>query len=272
MTKIHIYYFSGTGNTAWVARRLAEQLNSLGNRVVATSCEEIAAADVDPAACDVLGIAFPVSASFAPPVFREFLQGLPPCPGKPLFAITSAGYAAGDTAWYAVKPLQVKGYEPFLLANVVVANNFYIPPMDFLPVTPPDKMPRQLEKAGHKIAHLADLIHRRERHIEGADPLGRLMGIGQRWGYDTFESHLLGTLFADETCTGCGWCARHCPVDNIEITEARVSFSDHCILCMRCYSFCPASAIQATDKTRDTAKYRRYQGPEGKPYPFQGTR
>ena len=40
-------------------------------------------------------------------------------------------------------------------------------------------------------------------------------------------------------------------------------FENRCILCMRCYNFCPNKAIQMTKKTKDTRKYIRYKGPEG---------
>jgi ferredoxin/flavodoxin len=266
--KISLYYFSGTGNTAWMAQRLAEHLTGLGDQVTAASCEDVPASSVDPAACDVIGIAFPVHGSFAPAVFRDFLDGLPPGEGKPLFAVTTAGYAAGDTAWYAVRPLRDKGYEPFLLSNVLMGNNFYVPPMDFLPVTPPEKMPQKLAKARRKIAALAELVHRRKSRVEGADPLGRLLGIGQRWSMQ-FESLVFKDFFADENCTRCGWCVRHCPANNVEMNGAGVKFLDGCIHCMRCYSFCPVRAIQVTEKTKH-AKYRRYRGPEGKPYPKGG--
>ncbi len=264
--KVNIYYFSGTGNTAWVVSRLVERLVELGDEVTALSCEDVSASTIDPAACDVMGIAFPVHASFAPAVFRDFLDEMPPGEGKALFAVTTAGYAAGDTAWYAVKPLQAKGYEPFLLSNVLMGNNFYIPPMDLFPVTPPKKMPQKLEKARRKIADLAKLVHRREPRVEGDGPLGRLLGISQRWSMQ-FESLVFKDFFADENCTQCGWCARHCPVNNIEMNGAGVKFLGDCVYCMRCYSFCPTRAIQAAEKTKNVEKYHRFQGPEGKRYP-----
>jgi ferredoxin/flavodoxin len=266
--RIEIIYFSGTGNTAWVVRRLAEHLTALGDQVTATSCEQLPASDVDPEANDVIGIAYPVHASFAPALVRDLIAGLPPAPGTPLFAVTTAGYAAGDTAWYASKPLQAKGYEPFVLANVLVANNLRLPVLSPLPIPTPEEMADKLARASAKVERLAGRIHRRERHIEGAGLLGRLLGISQRVSVAPFEALAFKGFFADETCTRCGWCVRHCPVENITMTGDGIAFLDHCMLCMRCYSFCPRHAIQSTDSTKDTTRYPRYQGPEGKPYPL----
>jgi ferredoxin/flavodoxin len=266
--KINVYYFSGTGNTAWVVKRLAERLTELGDAVVATSCERVVGSDVDPAACDVMGIAFPVYASFAPSLVRDFIAGLPPAAGKPLFAVTTAGYAAGDTAWYAVGPLRAKGYGPFVLANVLVANNLRLPVLLPLPIPSPEEMVGKLERACGKVDRLAGWIHRRERHVEGVGLFGRLLGVSQRLSVGPFEALAFQGFFADETCTRCGWCVGHCPVQNIEMTDDGVGFLDRCMLCMRCYSFCPRQAIQSTEKTKDTERYRRYPGPEGRPYPL----
>jgi ferredoxin/flavodoxin len=266
--KIAIYYFSGTGNTAWVVRRLVDRLSELGDEVVAASCERVAPSDIALTACDVMGIAFPVYASFAPALVRDFIAGLPPAAGKPLFAVTTAGYAAGDTAWYTVRPLRARGYEPFVLVNVLVANNLRLPILSPLPIPSPEEMVDKLEQAFRKVARLAGWIHRRERHVEGAGLFGRLLGVSQRLSVQPFEALAFQGFFADETCTHCGWCVDHCPVHNIKMTDSGVEFLDHCMLCMRCYSFCPSHAIQSTEKTKNAEWYRRYPGPEGKPYPL----
>jgi ferredoxin/flavodoxin len=264
--RISIVHFSGTGNTAWVVDRLVERLTALGDEVTATSCERAAAADVDPEACDVLGIAFPVHASFAPAPMRDWIAQLRPASGKPLFAVTTAGYAAGDTAWYAVQPLRARGYEPFVLANVLVANNLRLPVLSPVPIPSLEDMGLKLARASLKVERLAGWIHRRERHVEGVGLWGRLLGVSQRLGAEPFKALAFQGFFADESCTRCGWCVAHCPVGNIEMTATDVAFLDRCILCTRCYSFCPTYAIQSTKKTKDTRRFRRYAGPEGKSY------
>lgn len=269
--RLQIYTFSGTGNTAWVVDRLAERLTVLGDEVAASSIEHVAAAAVDPAACDALGIAFPVHASFPPAPMQAFIAELPPAKGKPLFAVTTAGYAAGDTAWHAVQPLRAKGYRPFVLANVLVANNLRLPFLSPLPIPSREEISAKLERAADKIRRLAGWIHRRERHVEGAGLPGRLLGVVQRASVEPLEALAFRGFYADESCTRCGWCVRHCPVQNIKMAEeaaavGEVRFLDRCILCMRCYSFCPVQAIQSTGRTKDLERYPRYPGPEGKPY------
>jgi ferredoxin len=44
-------------------------------------------------------------------------------------------------------------------------------------------------------------------------------------------------------CTGCGWCERNCPRNNIRLIEEKPEFADRCIICLRCIYGCPQNAI-----------------------------
>lgn len=69
-------------------------------------------------------------------------------------------------------------------------------------------------------------------------------------------------FISDEECTKCKWCIKNCPTNNIILKDDRIIFEDKCIICMRCYNFCPNKAIQMTNKTKNIARYVRYNGPE----------
>jgi ferredoxin len=49
-----------------------------------------------------------------------------------------------------------------------------------------------------------------------------------------------------DSCNSCGWCARNCPVSNIEIPEgaSKPHFLDRCVICTRCVYGCPVQAIK----------------------------
>lgn len=51
------------------------------------------------------------------------------------------------------------------------------------------------------------------------------------------------SIVVDEKCTGCGICARVCPVDNIVIAEKKPEFQHRCEICFACDEWCPTRAI-----------------------------
>jgi ferredoxin len=264
---ISILYFSGTGNSAWVATQLAARLQDFGETAELRCVEDGHREDISPDPDGMLGMVFPVHSSRPPSVFEEAMDSLPEADGTAVFAVTTAGFAAGDTAWFAVKRLESSGYRPFLWTNVIMGNNLHLPALSPLPVTPPDTMQSRRIEAVKQVNDIARRIHGGEPLRVGHGVGGRVLGTFQRALAGTLEGLTFSGFYTDATCTRCGWCVQHCPVGNIGMGDYGPVFWDRCIICMRCYSFCPTEAIQASPKTEDRQRFRRYKGPEGRRYP-----
>jgi len=54
------------------------------------------------------------------------------------------------------------------------------------------------------------------------------------------------TFAADETCTGCGLCAKTCPSGVIRMHHNRPSWGLDCDACNRCINLCPSASIQVS--------------------------
>lgn len=51
------------------------------------------------------------------------------------------------------------------------------------------------------------------------------------------------SIRVDGKCTGCGICAKVCPVSNINIIDGRPEFQHRCEMCFACDEWCPVEAI-----------------------------
>ena len=51
------------------------------------------------------------------------------------------------------------------------------------------------------------------------------------------------SITVDERCTGCGTCAKVCPVNNIKVVDKKPEFQHRCEMCFACDEWCPSDAI-----------------------------
>ena len=59
----------------------------------------------------------------------------------------------------------------------------------------------------------------------------------------------------NDKCDFCGACVAVCPVDSIELFEARIEILEHCIDCMLCVWICPVETL-APGKQSEEAECR----------------
>ena len=71
--------------------------------------------------------------------------------------------------------------------------------------------------------------------------IGPLVLEGSHGTYKEFGGSPLKP-FANESCSGCGLCARKCPVAAIDVQNPKATDPGKCISCMRCISICPKGA------------------------------
>jgi ferredoxin len=62
-------------------------------------------------------------------------------------------------------------------------------------------------------------------------------------------------------CSLCGRCVRNCPAGNLFQSSQTVKARGRCVLCLRCYSFCPETAVAYMGKLHDPGRGVPYRGP-----------
>jgi ferredoxin len=267
--RLLFFYFSGTGNTDYVARYLARKLGYAGCEIEVRSLEwQPAEAVTD---FDLLALGFPVYAADSPEFVQEILARLRPGAGRGAFVFCTKGAYAGRAVPRNLQRLAGRGYVPLGGGSVLM------PGTDGLSMVAKDSwMARKaLEKDYDRLKDADRLAEEMATTVQALldgrpvealrrslprRPVGELSD--RMWAalYRASERYCRSRLHADERCAGCGLCMRLCPVENVELRDGRSEFSDRCVLCLRCLHACPQEAIQIA---RFTVDRFRWQGPKG---------
>jgi len=243
----HIYWFSGTGNSLHVARRIAEGLGDAELLPIARAVYE----DFRPA--ERIGIVFPVYAWGPPELVARFLREKFEAPKDAyVFLAMTCGGSAGSAGKIAANLLGQRGVQPAAVYSLRMVENY--PPMGGPPK--PQKQDAHLAAAEGEIARIVESVRAGTRgHADKQNWLLNLIGPAI---YPMFI-HRVGEADAkfsvDDKCNQCGLCERICPVADIELVDGRPRWLGHCQQCYACYHFCPQQAIQRGRKTENQPRY-----------------
>ena len=245
MQNILILYFSGTGNTEFVAKCLQEEFISVGNPVdIVLINEKLDKQTINIEQYDLIGIGYPVHAFNAPEYVRKFIsEMLPIIKGEIgeikktfIFKVPGDAICHGGATTAVRKRLKMKGYNVFYEGIFVMPANVFVNFAD------------SLKKQLHLIAKKQSKIVVREV-LDGKVQLQRntwflrmfsyLFSTGESRGARKFGKYNK----ISEDCNLCQICVKNCPTNNISIIENAITFADNCTFCMKCIYNCPQNAI-----------------------------
>ncbi len=249
-----IFYFSGTGNSAWVARRLAERLRE-------ERCNLAAGTDKGKYALkeeERLGFVFPVHAWGPPEIVLRRLRELQ-TNDRPtyLFFVCTCGDDTGRTANVFTQAVRQKGWQCMAGYSVTMPNTYVcLPGFD---VDNKNVEENKLQNAIARVDFIAEELEKRVRMKrfdchEGAWPFTKTYLLRPLFHRFLMSPH---PFRATDACTGCKRCEKICPVHNIHVTQHPVWGTD-CTQCLACYHVCPAHAVTYGKQTRGKGQYQRF--------------
>ena len=249
-----IFYFSGTGNTRWVATEIAKAIGEellfipdlLREKRFEFTLKE----------GERLGFCFPTHGWQPPRIVREFIRQLL-LDRQPdyCWALTTCGDNMGEAMTILNKELAGIGLKAETLFSVIMPESYVCLP--FMKTDPEDKERWKIENAERQLYHIISILKDCKRGIEelekGATPRLYSYVIG---GY--FNKRMITdkkfTVDAD-VCIRCGKCLKVCPVDNIKGTPPEWLHTGKCTSCLACYHYCPVHAVNYGKITRKRDQY-----------------
>ena len=241
--------FSGTGNSHYVAQRIADALSDPLLRLN----DRIKSGDTAPLETGQrLILVTPTYAWRIPRLVEDWLLKTELTGAGQAWFVMTCGSEIGNADAYNRRLCQAKSLTCMGTAQIVMPEN-YIAMFN----APQPGEARQI------VARAEPDIDRTIAAIAAGQPFPP----PRNNLYDRFMSGPVNPLFyslfvkdraftVSDACTGCGLCACLCPTNNITLQSGRPIWGGHCTHCMACICHCPAAAIEYGRKSLGKPRYR----------------
>ncbi|ABN54165.1 MAG TPA: 4Fe-4S ferredoxin [Hungateiclostridium thermocellum] len=239
-----IIYFSGTGNTEYVARAIKQEF---ANSNILCDTYEVSKNSGFEDKYDFYVFGAPIYAEMFPPFYTEWVKKhLTKGNGRKCIVFsTQANTIACGPACLA-KELKRIGFKIVIEDCIVMPNNYYI--VAFKKFTE-EQVNVALKKAKEQAKTIVD------NFLNGKTYFTNVKGR-EIWAKPVFKLFMLWSrkwakknLVADMCkCTRCGLCQKQCPVNNIKVDKDSITFFENCVSCQRCVHRCPANAFLYKNK------------------------
>ncbi len=251
-----IFYFSGTGNSLYVAQKLSKSLQEPICNIADMLYHHQFQYTIKEK--ERLAFIFPVYAWGIPKPVVTFIENLE-ISQIPYytFAVVTCGGTIGTTMNVLQKMLKKKNIFLNSGFSVTMPDNYVV----FFDVASTEQQTKQLKQADTLIYKIAKMVMLEKNNFFRVEK-GKFSLLKSTLIHTLFHTFFTNTkhFYTTGDCIGCGKCKTLCPAHMIHIkSEKPVWEAGNCYMCLSCLNHCPKEAIQYTKKTE---KHGRYHHPQ----------
>lgn len=243
-----ILYFSGTGNSEYVAKRIGQQVNDevmdLFGPIRDRRYDEIHAERP-------WVVVAPTYAWRLPRIVQTWLENTPLTGNPAIYFVLTCGENIGNAGGYLSQLCDAKGMHYQGCFAVIMPENYVA-----LFSTPTREQALAIiQKAEKTIDEAARLVKSGKMFPQPAVSFvdKRSSGIVNTLFYPLFVH--AKAFYATQACTSCGKCAALCPLGNIRLVQGKPTWGTHCTHCMACICRCPSEAIEYGKRSHGKPRY-----------------
>lgn len=252
-----IFYFSGTGNSKYVADNIGKVQ---GEKLISVAKEmelNKETYEYELKSEESIIIVYPIYAWAPPAMVLEFIKKIKFINYKDNYISTVAvcGENIGNTMKLLDKVLQEKGMKLSSGFSVVSPNNYII----MGDVDSKEKEKEKMENLSIELEQINKVIKSKEENVFRVVK-GPVPGVLTKLINPMFNKYAMNlkNFKVNDNCTGCGICERVCNGGCIKVA-GKPSWSGNCTQCLACIHYCPEKAIQYG---KNTDKKGRYTNPK----------
>lgn len=260
MNQSALYWFSGTGNSLYVARELQKRMPGLSLVSILRRLErEVVIRE------ETCGIVFPVYMSTVPHPVLSFLERAQFPHTRYFYVITThAGYP-GKIDYQVQKLIEKKGIHIsayFPLKMIVnsptgVAPKFMVQ-KDWANQIQDKNIVKCEKSLSPKLDSIAKTVKERVQYGIDRKKVSILShGLQSFLIRHIRKSKAQIKYLVDDDCTGCGICQKVCLSEKIKMVDKKPSWQkDHiCYYCYACFNYCPTQAVLVKHYTHKDGRY-----------------
>ena len=243
-----ILFFSGTGNSNYVAKRIADALGdalvNLNDRIKSGDTSSVETGER-------VIIVTPTYAWRIPRVVRDWLRKTELRGAKQVWFVMTCGSEIGNANKYNRDLCAEKAISCMGTTQIVMPENY----IAMFSAPHADKARQIVAQAEPSIDRAIAAIQRNQSFAPTRNNL-----------YDRFMSGPVNPIFykffvkadafaASGACIGCGQCAKRCPMNNVTLKDGKPVWGRNCTHCMACICYCPKEAIEYGKKSVGQPRY-----------------
>lgn len=237
-----ILYFSGTGNSKYIASSIADGIDS---RCYSIENKKVGFKQIIADSNNLIFI-YPIHGSMPPPIMQDFTTRYKDIIfSKKIAIIAVQAMFSGDGARSITDFLNSNNdyyYSKHITAPFNISNfNCNIPGLKIKDITKMDKAQTKMDK---QIDSVIEDLNNDVHKLVGFNRFSKLLGMTQNTSFPKVISNAANNFDVNhEQCIICNKCVRHCPVENIINSDGKIIGTGNCISCYRCINECPTNAI-----------------------------
>ncbi len=256
-----IFYFSGTGNSLYAAKKISsyleEELISISDAMHSGTAPEY-----DIKQDETIGFIFPLYCWSAPQMVFDFIHKvkLNGYSGQYIFAVATYGQNMGRFDRFFNEELAKRNVKLNAAFSLNMPNNYFN-------IWDKETQKECLDRAELVIDRICRAVAGREQVVEIKVTGPHAADIFTRKMHRMYNETVPSTkdFSVSDSCIGCGLCSKVCNGQCIKLVEGRPVWDETCTKCFACIHLCPQKAIIYKESfmghTQSTENVGRYKNP-----------